>query len=73
MSKTEKFFRAMAWLCLGVIIGFFVSTIKQGVDIRICSNNTDTVFGNGDEDNDDDDDKDDGDDDEPEMVTLEDF
>ena len=71
MSKTEKFFRAMAWLCLGVIIGFFVSPIKQGVDIRICSNNTDTVFGNGDEDNDA---KDDGsDDDEPEMVTLEDF
>ncbi|MGM9616012.1 hypothetical protein [Butyricicoccus sp.] len=72
MSKTEKFFRAMAWLCLGVIIGFFVSPIKQGVDIQICSNNTDTVF--GDDNDDDDDDKDDGsDDDEPEMVTLEDF
>lgn len=70
MSKTEKFFRAMAWLCLGVIIGFFAAPIKKGIDIRICSNNTDTVFGNGDEDNGD---EDDSDDDEPEMVTLEDF
>lgn len=60
MSKTEKFFHAMAWMCLGVIIGFFVSPIKQGVDIRICSNNTDTVFGHDEDDTD-----------EPEELILE--
>ncbi|MDD6611418.1 MAG: hypothetical protein PUE91_04370 [Clostridiales bacterium] len=64
MSKTEKFFRAMAWLCLGVIIGFFAAPIKKGIDIRICSNNTDTVFGNGDEDGEDEAD-------EPEELILE--
>lgn len=39
MSKTGKFFCAMAWLCLGVIIGFLLAPIRKGVDISICSNN----------------------------------
>lgn len=64
MSKTEKFFRAMAWMCFGVIIGFFISPIKQGIDIRICSNNTDTVFGPDDE-------MDGNEGDEPEELILE--
>lgn len=62
MGKAEKFFRAMAWLCLGVIIGFFISPIKEGVDISICSNNTDSVFGDGAEEEDED---------EPEELILE--
>lgn len=48
MSKTETFFRAMAWTCLGVIIGFLLSPIKHGVDITIASNNEGTVFGSED-------------------------
>ncbi|MDO4286168.1 MAG: hypothetical protein Q4C40_00420 [Eubacteriales bacterium] len=45
MGKAEKFFRAMAWLCLGIIIGFFIAPMKEGVNVSICSNNTDTAFG----------------------------
>ncbi|MDO4173289.1 MAG: hypothetical protein Q4D42_00870 [Eubacteriales bacterium] len=62
MGKAETFFRAMAWLCLGVIIGFFIAPMKQGVNVSICSNNTDTAFGcEGDAD----------DDEEPEELVLE--
>ena len=39
MSKSEKFFRAMAWLCFGVIVGIFLAPVKHGVHISICSNN----------------------------------
>ena len=46
MSRTEVFFRAMAWTCLGVIIGFLLSPIKHGIDITIASNNEGTTFGN---------------------------
>lgn len=45
MSKSEKFFRAMAWLCLGVVIGFLLAPIKRGIDVTIASNNDGTVFG----------------------------
>lgn len=48
MGKTEIFFRAMAWTCLGVIIGFLLSPIKHGIDISIASNNEGTVFGSDD-------------------------
>lgn len=40
MTKTEAFFRAMAWFCLGALLGFLLAPIKRGVDIAICSNNT---------------------------------
>ena len=40
MSKSEKFFYAMAWLFFGVVIGFFVSPIKKGIDITIASHNS---------------------------------
>lgn len=39
MGKTGKFFFAMAWFCLGMVIGFLIAPIKQGVDIMIASNN----------------------------------
>ncbi len=39
MSKTDSFFRAMAWLCLGVIIGFLIAPIKRGITCTICSYN----------------------------------
>lgn len=42
MSKTEKFFRAMAWFFFGALIGFLLAPIKKGVDISICSNNVGT-------------------------------
>lgn len=42
MSKTEKLFRALAWFCLGAIVGFLLAPIKKGVDISICSNNVGT-------------------------------
>lgn len=45
MSKSEKFFRAMAWLCFGVIIGIFLAPVKHGVHISICSNNKNSTFG----------------------------
>lgn len=54
MSKTEKFFRALAWFCLGAIVGFLLAPIKKGVDISICSNNVGadgfTFFDDDDED-----------------------
>ena len=45
MSKSEKFFRAMAWLCFGVIVGIFLAPVKHGVHISICSNNKNSTFG----------------------------
>ena len=42
MSKTEKFFRALAWFGLGAMVGFLLAPIKKGVDISICSNNVGT-------------------------------
>ena len=39
MSKWNSFFRGMAMLCLGMVIGFLISPIKQGVRISIGSNN----------------------------------
>ena len=39
MSKWNSFFRGMAMLCLGLVIGFLISPIKQGVRISIGSNN----------------------------------
>ncbi len=39
MSKTEAFFRALAWFGLGMIAGFLLAPIKKGVDISICSHN----------------------------------
>ena len=49
MSRTGKFFFAMAWFGLGAIVGFMIAPIKQGMNISICSNNTDTAFGCGDD------------------------
>lgn len=39
MGKTGKLFFAMAWFCLGMVIGFLIAPIKQGVDVTIASNN----------------------------------
>ena len=39
MSKWNSFFRGMAMLCLGMVIGFLISPIKQGVRISIGSTN----------------------------------
>ena len=39
MSKWNSFFRGMAMLCLGMVIGFLISPIKQGVRRAIGSNN----------------------------------
>ena len=39
MSKWNSFFRGMAMLCLGMVIGFLISPIKQGVRISIGRNN----------------------------------
>ena len=50
MSRAGKFFFAMAWFGLGAIVGFMIAPIKQGMNISICSNNTDTAFGCGDDD-----------------------
>ncbi len=55
MSKTEKFFRAMAWLFLGVVIGFLIAPIKGGTNVTIASNNVgaDSFDFSSDDDNDD--------------------
>lgn len=58
MSRSEKFFRAMAWLCFGVLVGIFLAPVKNGLNISICSNNQNSKFGDdsmdiGDEDEDD--------------------
>lgn len=45
MSRSEKFFRAMAWLCFGVLVGIFLAPVKNGVHISICSNNKNSSFG----------------------------
>ncbi len=42
MSKLDRFFRGMAMLCLGVIIGFLIAPIKKGIRISIGSGNTDS-------------------------------
>lgn len=39
MGKTGKFFFAMAWFCLGMVIGFLIAPMKQGVNVTIASNN----------------------------------
>lgn len=39
MSKWNGFFRGMAMLCLGMVIGFLISPIKQGIQISIGNNN----------------------------------
>lgn len=45
MSRSEKFFRAMAWLCFGVLVGIFLAPVKNGMHISICSNNKNSSFG----------------------------
>ena len=40
MNKIDRFFRSMALLCLGVIIGFLISPIKNGIKISVGSGNT---------------------------------
>ncbi|MDO5547684.1 MAG: hypothetical protein Q4F79_04275 [Eubacteriales bacterium] len=42
MSKVDRFFRGMAMVCLGVILGFLISPIKQGIRVTIGSNNRDS-------------------------------
>lgn len=58
MGKTGKFFFAMAWFGFGVIMGFLIAPIKQGIDITIASNNVvdgmDTLCDDDDEDEQDD-------------------
>lgn len=39
MKNTESFFHAMAWFCMGMVVGFLMAPIKKGVDIAICSHN----------------------------------
>jgi len=67
MSRSEKFFRAMAWLCFGVLVGIFLAPVKHGVCISICSNNTNSSFG---DDGADICDEDEEDDEEPEEIVL---
>ena len=40
MSKWNGFFRGMAMLCLGIVIGFLIAPIKQGIRVSIGSNNS---------------------------------
>lgn len=40
MSKLDRFFRDMAFLCLGIILGFVCAPIRKGINITIASNNT---------------------------------
>ena len=40
MSKGNGFFRGMAMLCLGIVIGFLIAPIKQGIRVSIGSNNS---------------------------------
>lgn len=40
MNRSERFFRSMAMLCLGIIIGFLISPIKKGIRVTIGSGNT---------------------------------
>lgn len=39
MKNAEGFFRAMAWLCLGMVLGFLLAPIKRGITMSICSDN----------------------------------
>ena len=40
MSQWNGFFRGMAMLCLGIVIGFLIAPIKQGIRVSIGSNNS---------------------------------
>ena len=40
MSKLDRFFRDMAFLCMGIIIGFLCAPVRKGINITIASNNT---------------------------------
>lgn len=40
MSKLDRFFRDMAFLFLGIMVGFLCAPIRKGVNITIASNNT---------------------------------
>ena len=41
MSKLDRFFRDMAFLCMGIIIGFLCAPVRKGINITIASNNSD--------------------------------
>lgn len=72
MSKLDRFFRGMAMICLGVIIGFLISPIKQGIRVTIGSNNRDSELLNEYHVLDDDD-FDDFDEDDEDLDEIEDF
>lgn len=40
MSRLDRFFRDMAFLCLGIIVGFLCAPVRKGINIAIASNNT---------------------------------
>lgn len=46
MKKIDRFFRGMALICLGIIIGFLVSPIKKGIRVTIGSYNSDSELMN---------------------------
>ncbi len=39
MNKAERFFRDLALVCVGVILGFLLAPIKEGIRVTIGSNN----------------------------------
>lgn len=45
MDKMDRFFRAMAWLCFGALLGILIAPVKNGFHLSICSNNVGTSFG----------------------------
>ena len=39
MNKADRFFRGLALVCVGVILGFLLAPIKKGIRVTIGSNN----------------------------------
>ncbi len=40
MNKAERFFRGLALISVGIILGFLLAPIKKGIQVTIGSNNT---------------------------------
>lgn len=73
MNKADRFFRGLALVCVGVIVGFLLAPIKKGIRVTIGSNNhgSDVMNEYGmDEDWDDEDWDDEWDEEAPEKIEL---
>lgn len=70
MNKADRFFRGLALVCVGVILGFLLAPIKKGIRVTIGSNNRGSDVMNEYGTDEDWDDEDEGEEEAPDKIEL---